>query len=131
MKKPSYKNRRITQQSLSIKQVVLDSLKPLNSYEIHNIFKDKKQKIGIATIYRTIQRLQEEEIIDSINFQGETTSYYQNKQHNQHNHFLCADCKQVFCLESKPSLKDLVPDGFQWKPQSLTFNGLCVGCATT
>ncbi len=49
--------------------------------------------------------------------------------HDEHSHFRCDDCGDVFCLPVKPPRRPALPDGFAMQGASLSFHGQCPKCA--
>ncbi|MDE2583890.1 MAG: transcriptional repressor [Betaproteobacteria bacterium] len=49
--------------------------------------------------------------------------------HGAHAHFHCADCGQVFCLETAAPPPPALPAGFQLQRVAIDVHGQCPGCA--
>ena len=59
---------KITPQRRAIIEILLDnSSKHLSSEEIYDLVKEKCPEIGLATVYRTMQLLDEVEVISKLN----------------------------------------------------------------
>lgn len=67
--------------------------KHLNSEEIYQELKIENKKIGLATVYRNLNKLVEQKVVREINLekQGIRYDYYQE----EHYHFVCSQCKKI------------------------------------
>ena len=84
--------------------------------------------IGLATVYRALQRGVEEGTLESVEVLGNGVRY-EPKDREHHHHFLCSTCDHAFdvfgCVEG---LESLVPDGFQLTGHEVVLRGTCDGC---
>lgn len=84
--------------------------------------------LSIATVYRNIHLLVEEQWLTPVNVPGDTTRYeVAGKGH--HHHFQCNECGKLFELEGcgvaeKPAL----PQGFRTTGHEFYVYGLCSAC---
>lgn len=84
-------------------------------------------KLGIATVYRALRALQDEDWLVAVELPGESPRYEINKDH--HHHFHCRACGRVFDLEGCPTgLKALSPPGFTLEDHALVLYGRCDEC---
>ena len=85
--------------------------------------------IGLATVYRALQRGVEEGTLESVEGLGGGVRY-EPKGREHHHHFLCRICDHAFdvfgCVEG---LESLVPGGFQMTGHEVVLLGTCDGCA--
>ncbi len=85
--------------------------------------------VGIATVYRALQRGVEEGTLESVEVLGGGVRY-EPKDREHHHHFLCSACDHAFdlfgCVEG---LESLVPDGFRMTGHEVVLLGTCDGCA--
>jgi len=84
--------------------------------------------IGIATVYRALQRGVDEGMLESVEVLGGGVRY-EPKDREHHHHFLCSTCGHAFdlfgCVEG---LESLVPDGFQMTGHEVVLLGTCDAC---
>ncbi len=89
-----------------------------------------ESKIGIATVYRNLNKLSSAGKVKRINAL-EDSEHFDNNTH-EHYHFMCNKCKQIFDIEA-----DIAPDlvkkifdktGFLVTDYDIVFNGICKSC---
>lgn len=118
---------RNTRQRKAIQRVFEEAKSPLTIYEVLEDT-SKHVEIGIATLYRNIKRLLDDEEIIPVDFPGEPTRYEKAGKHHHH-HFQCRKCQRVFEVEGCASnLKELVPSGFTLEHHEILLYGLCKKC---
>ena len=85
-------------------------------------------RIGLATVYRALQRGVEEGTLQSVEVLGGGVRY-EPKDRQHHHHFLCSSCHHAFdlygCVEG---LESLVPGGFQMTGHEVVLLGTCDAC---
>lgn len=120
--------KRLTKQREAILRCFSASLHPLSIEEIYQQTLSDIPRINLATVYRNIKMLLEEELISSVILPGETPRYEMaNLSH--HHHFLCLLCNRLYDIPGCPSgLSSLVPRGFKMVDHSIHLNGYCKKC---
>ncbi len=119
---------RNTRQRRAIREVFEESKRPLSPEEVCRLAKDKVDGLGIATVYRTIRTLIDEEWLVAVELPGEAARYeVSGKDH--HHHFHCRPCGKVYeifgCLGG---YTNLVPEGFQLDSHEVILYGTCKDC---
>ncbi|MGO4888302.1 Fur family transcriptional regulator [Anaerobacillus sp. MEB173] len=106
----------------------------LSAEDVYLLVKEKAPEIGLATVYRTLELLNELKVVDKINF-GDGVSRYDLRQEGAahfHHHLVCIECGSVDEIQ-----EDLLGDvemiverdwNFQIKDHRLTFHGICHRC---
>lgn len=94
--------------------------------------KDAKTKsLGIATVYRTVNLLQEGKLIQSVVLSTGETRYESSHLDAHHHHFQCRKCEHVYDLGiCSVGIADgtTIPGGFRVDSHELTLFGLCPTC---
>ena len=120
---------RHTAQNEALRRVFEDSGRPLGPREALKLAQKKVPALGVATVYRAINRWVEETWLVPVLLPGEPARYEQaGKGH--HHHFRCRRCGGVFEVEGCPGgLRKMVPRGFRLESHELVLAGLCALCA--
>ncbi|WP_312458353.1 Fur family transcriptional regulator [Proteiniclasticum sp.] len=133
LKKSGYK---LTPQRQAIVDTILDSVgMHLTVEEIFDIVKKKRPEIGLATVYRTIVLMHEENLVTRLDLKDGTARYELTREdeHHTHHHLVCIKCSQV--LEFMDDLLDPIEEeigkkyNFKVLDHSLKFYGICNECA--
>jgi Fe2+ or Zn2+ uptake regulation protein len=127
----SREGQRNTPQREIIFGAVSRSKRPLCVDEIHSLASKKLSGLGIATVYRAVQRLCDQGLLKSVLFPGQSRQYFEKFGTATHDHFLCQRCERAFCISGTPMmLEQLVPSGFQLIEHQVTLSGFCRDCRT-
>lgn len=127
------KGMKYTEQRAIILQILLNLNKHLNAEEVHLIVKQKypEQNIGIATVYRTLNFLEEVNLISSISFGTEGKKYESNSEEH-HDHIICTQCgKIVEFFDEEIELKQeniATKNGFEITDHTMQIFGICKDC---
>jgi len=116
------------------REAILNILRSFDSHPTADWVYDEVRKvipnISKGTVYRNLKILRDIGGIAELNLSG-TVSRYEGKQEN-HYHFRCEKCGQVFDLEEpvNKELDDKVArnTGFKVSCHQLEFRGLCKDC---
>lgn len=121
------------------REIIFEALKEnsgshLSPEELHDIVIKKDSDIGIATVYRTLQLLDELKVVYKINFNDNRCRYEISSEDetHHHHHLICTNCNKV--IEVKRDLLEHAESiisneyNFQIKDHSLKFYGICSDC---
>lgn len=117
------------------RQVVLGAFTGSNrAFSQPELEKQLKGEMDRVTLYRILNSFEEKGILHSILDQDGTMNYAScsdscsaGQHHDQHIHFNCRKCKNVYCLPS-PNPVVHVPDSFKAENLSVIAIGLCDAC---
>lgn len=103
--------------------------RPLSPEEVLQAARSHAPSLGIATVYRNLKMLVEENWLDPVSLPGETDRYERaGKSH--HHHFQCSYCTRVFDVPGCPGqVQKLAPKGFSVERHDLTLYGRCPDCS--
>jgi Fur family ferric uptake transcriptional regulator len=127
------KGMKYTEQRAIILQILFTLDDHLSAEEVHDIVKQKypKLNIGIATIYRTLNFLEEVKLISSISF-GKDGKKYEGNKDSHHDHLICTSCGKIveFYDETIESQQEViaVKNGFKISDHNMQIYGLCINC---
>ena len=89
------------------------------------------QSIDKSTLYRNLSAFEDAGIIHRINDQSGVSKYAYGKVHDHgvnHAHFVCDQCKTIYCMERSTSVDINVPKGFKTKDVQTIIKGTCPNC---
>lgn len=123
---------RATRQRLSVLELLAAEPNDATAQELHERLRERGQRIGLATVYRTLAALHEAGAIDRLSHHpGETC--YRLCGEGHHHHLLCSDCHRVVELvdcDLGPRLAQLAAGhGFKVTTHSVEAVGVCADCA--
>ena len=127
---------KITPQRRAIIEVLIENDdKHLSSEEIYDKVRVNCPEIGLATVYRTMQLLDEIDAISRLNLDDGCIRYEINvegEDSHHHHHLICSECGKI--IEVKEDLLDSIEERiekdykFQIKDHDLKFYGKCSDC---
>jgi len=127
------KGMKYTEQRAIILQLLLNNDDHLNAEEVLEIVKKEypDQKIGIATIYRTLNFLEEVNLISSISF-GKDGKKYEGNHEEHHDHIICTECGKIVefldnAIEQKQE-EIAIKNGFKITNHTMQIFGTCSDC---
>ena len=120
--------RRNTDQRRTIRDVFSEANRPLSTEEVLTAAQASQPHLGVATVYRTIKLLLEDNWLTTVKLPGQPPRYEMaGKPH--HHHFCCNYCGRVFEVPgSDAGLAAIVPDGFKLEGHALVLYGQCAPC---
>lgn len=132
LKEKGYK---LTVQRKAIIEVFLENQSShLSPEEIYDNVRNDYPDIGLATVYRTLQLLEELDIVYKVNFDDGCSRYELNldSEDHQHHHLICLECGKVKevkldLLENLES--EIGKEGeFRVVDHNVKFFGYCKNC---
>lgn len=122
---------RKTRQRDVIWDVIRTAGRPLSAREMLEAGKAQIERLGIATVYRTINLLVDEGRLVPVEIPGKTARF-EPAGLKHHHHFYCRDCHRVYELEGCPlGTRVAAPKGFDVEAHDLTLFGRCASCRRT
>jgi Fur family ferric uptake transcriptional regulator len=123
-----------TQRKAVLNIISLSQGNHLTAEEVYKVAKERIPGIGIATIYRTLQVLEEIGVIRKDYLGSGVVRYELNELDggHSHHHMVCIKCGQI--LEAKEDLMEkieaLIEANYQFKviDHSIKFIGYCKNC---
>lgn len=85
-------------------------------------------KLGIATVYRTINLLLEAGEIHAVPIDANDVRY-EPTDRGHHHHFLCHLCNTVYDMHGcSGHMSKLLPEGFEMDDHEILIHGKCAKC---
>ena len=135
-KKLQERQHKMTPQRQEVLQIILDRPgKHLSAEDVHDILREKKSEIGLATVYRSLELLSELGVLQRMEF-GDGRSRYEinttDPSVHHHHHLICMKCGKVMEFEDD-LLENLEQDieeksGFRIANHEVKFFGYCKEC---
>ena len=88
-----------------------------------------------VTLYRLLNSFEEQGLVHKVvNDKGEPfyakcQSCKHQEHQDDHSHFHCSECKNIYCLEKLNKLDIKVPNGFTAQSINLAVYGICKTCS--
>jgi Fur family transcriptional regulator, ferric uptake regulator len=122
---------RPTRQRVRVLTELMGERDDVTAQELHDRLRSGGEKLGLATVYRTLGLLAEAGIIDSLSHRpGELCYRWCGQGH--HHHLVCSSCHHVVELadcELDPWLERISSThGFVTTGHRLEVSGLCAAC---
>lgn len=122
---------RLTPQRRAILGVLEAAAGPLTAREVLDQAGRDAETLGLATVYRNLNLLEEAGLIVAVHLPNDTTRY-ETAGARHHHHFRCESCDLVFEVRGACPVSPLegatLPGGFRVRRHELTFYGMCGEC---
>lgn len=119
---------RRTPQRDAIRDVFRGTDRPLGPEEVLERAREEVSTLGLATVYRNLNRLVSEGWLCEVALPGESTRY-EAASLPHHHHFLCRMCRRAFDVPDCPGpVEALAPEGFVAESHEVILYGLCPEC---
>lgn len=124
---------KITPPRLSVLTILASRQVGTSQPDLENIL---KQEVDRVTLYRVLKTFAEKGIIHKV-FDANGTATYalcsarcdEHRHYDEHLHFSCTVCKQVYCLNDLHFPQVQMPAGFQAESMTFTASGVCRQCS--
>lgn len=133
LKEKGYK---LTPQRRSIlDEIIKNEGSHLTTEEIYDLVKVNCPEIGLATVYRTVQLLEEMGVLYKLDLDDGCNRYElcDEDESHQHHHLICQNCGKVIEVEGDllEELEQVIEKkyNFKIKNHSLKFYGICDNCS--
>lgn len=121
---------KLTKQRKEILDLIQASDGHMTADQIHTRLKENNVSIGIATVYRNLNLLYEEHLINRV--RHPELGYIYDKNVHEHYHFRCILCDRIedVSVEYQETLNELVEEelGCSVKRHDINFEGICKYC---
>lgn len=124
---------KFTNQREKILETLYYSQEHLTPEALHQLIKEKYPELnaGIATIYRTLSMLEDNDIVSSLSF-GAQGKKYELGAKDHHDHMICTKCGEIteFVDEVIEAQQHKIAEehGFLMQDHSMQIYGICKTC---
>lgn len=126
------KNLKNTKHRNSILEVIQKSSQPIDVETIYIELKKKNVSISLSTVYRVLNVLVENGIVNKTNIVDENKSLYEINTMEHKHHLLCTRCRKMLIVDGCPleEYQKAIEEklGFSIKGHKLEMYGLCDKC---
>jgi len=121
---------RQTKQQVAIERAITASTRPLSPGEVLAHARRTSPTVSLATVYRTLKRLESEGAIARVEIPGHPTRFESHHAAStHHHHFLCRVCDRVFDIPGcAQGVESLAPVGFVVDSHEIVLFGTCERC---
>ena len=131
-----FKEYKMTPQRRLILETLLENQDHhLSAEELYKLVHQKDEEVGLATIYRTLELLDELQIVHKLNFGDGRSRYELTQPHtdqHHHHHLVCLRCQEIYEVKEDllHQLEALIEreHGFQIQDHRVSFFGYCRDC---
>jgi len=120
---------RKTRQKAAIRSAFLEADRPLSPDEALAFAQKRIRALSLATVYRNINSLVEDQWLAPVEIPGESTRYeVAGKDH--HHHFQCKSCGTMYELRGcDVDFRPKLPPGFKYTGHEFFVYGNCAACS--
>jgi Fur family peroxide stress response transcriptional regulator len=120
----------VTYPRMAIYKILLQYQGHPSAEDIYAEIKKEHPHISLATVYKTMEMLAENNLISKVTPLHDVARYDCNK--NSHHHFVCKKCKIIIDIEKDTldniSIPQSIKKQFQIDNYQVQFNGICNQC---
>jgi Fur family transcriptional regulator, ferric uptake regulator len=127
------KEQRRTRQRAAIDAVLNETKDFTSAQELYGILRDSGSRIGLATVYRTLQTLADDGRVDVLRTAGGEALYRRCADDEHHHHLVCRSCGATVEI-SRPAVETWADQvaaehGYVQVTHTVELFGLCPKCA--
>ncbi|MDQ7038196.1 MAG: Fur family transcriptional regulator [Aquificota bacterium] len=118
---------KITPQRVAVYEILLKSENHPTVEEIYEEVKKKYPFVSLATVYRTVETLEQMGLAKKVCYWGSSARYDANT--DDHHHLICISCGAIrdIYMEDRLSIPEEL-EGFRTEGYSVNIYGLCPEC---
>lgn len=124
---------RLTASRQVVVDVIASDLRLLTPLEVYGLARERYPKLGLVTVYRTVEKLEELRLIQRVHQPSGCQAFVATAPGHQHL-LICQRCGRVeYFSGDREKMDDLIAEigqdsGFQIKDHWLQFFGVCSEC---
>lgn len=121
---------RVTAPREAVISVLLGALRPLGVQELHELAREQRPDLGLVTVYRTVEKLLELNLVQRIHRADGHHAYLPVSNSDRHM-LLCNSCGQIaFFYDDISALAEVISKktGYKLDLSLIQFLGLCANC---
>jgi len=75
---------------------------PLSAGSIYNCLKEEEIEVSLSTVYRTLEKLSEMNIIRKLTFNGDNSTFFESIKKGHRHYLICLKCRSITVLNKCP-----------------------------
>lgn len=123
---------RNTKQRTAVIEVLREMDKFSSAKDIFQALQNKGAKVGLTTVYRTLQSLTEIEAVDALHMPSGETLYRHCESDHHHHHLVCTKCGRTEEIDGGPieewAKSTAAKYGFEITGHDAEIFGICESC---
>ncbi len=132
------RSQKIGQRNTRQRTAVVDALNSVDEFasaqDIHQLLLKQEKKVGLTTVYRTLQQLADIDAIDTLQDDSGETLYRRCAMEAHHHHLVCTQCRTTVEIDGGPvedwAASTAQAHGFHKTGHTAEIFGLCESCAS-
>lgn len=125
--------RRTTRQRTAVDDVLGSLAEFVSAQRLHEVLRERGENVGLATVYRTLQVLVEDEQVDILRADDGEALYRRCARDEHHHHLVCRCCRSTVEVDG-PDVEQwavavAASHGFVDVQHTLELIGVCGPCA--
>lgn len=125
--------RRTTRQRRAVEAILADTADFISAQDLHLRLRGQGETIGLATVYRTLAAMTEDERVDMLRAPDGEARYRLCESQGHHHHLVCRNCGRTVEIEG-PAVESWADDvagqhGFVDVSHTVEVFGTCGPCA--
>ncbi|MDR7329964.1 Fur family transcriptional regulator [Corynebacterium guangdongense] len=123
---------RNTRQRTAVVELMKDLDNFASAKDIHHELSERNEKVGLTTVYRTLQSLAEISAVDVLHMASGETLYRACQTDRHHHHLVCTECGRTEEIDGGPveewARKVADQYGFELSTHDAEIYGICPEC---
>lgn len=93
---------RRTKSRKAILDILTKSSQPISAEQIYKLLKEENIAIDISTVYRTLEAMENIELVKKINIMDDDKMLFEYNNMNHSHYLVCVGCKKIITIQSCP-----------------------------
>lgn len=124
---------RMTRQRSAVAELLADLDDFRSAQQIHEALRERGDEVGLATVYRTLQRMADRGEVDVLRADDGEARYRRCSRREHHHHLVCRRCGTAVEVDG-PGVEEWArtvgaAHGFTDVAHTMELVGTCAGCA--
>ena len=123
---------RVTKQRLAVAAALKELDDFVSAQDLHRLLLDRGDKVSLATVYRILQSMADDELVDVLRAAEGESVYRRCRAEHHHHHLVCRNCGKAVEVEA-PAVETWAArmaseNGYTAPTHTVEIYGLCPAC---